>query len=92
MRLFVGNLKRQVTESELTRLFSTYGTVLSSSVRGSKFSADPNTHAFVDMQDDAGGDAAIAALNNTIFLEQAIIVTVAKANKKNKWRYPGVNS
>ncbi len=87
MRLFVGNLKRQVTISELVKLLLPYGDVSSVRLGGSKYSSNPNVFAFIDIENTASAQAAIAGLNNTIYLEQVITVTEAKDN--SKWKYPG---
>lgn len=87
MRLFIGNLKRQVTESELVQLLSQYGEISSARLGGSRYSSDPNIFAFVDIESAACAEAAIAGLNNTMYLEQVITVTEAKDN--SKWKYPG---
>lgn len=87
MRLFIGNLKRQVRVSELVQLFSQYGAVSSVRLGGSKYSSDPNVFAFIDIENAASAEAAIAGLNNTMYLEQ--VITVTEAKDSSRWKYPG---
>lgn len=64
MKLYVGNLSFDTTESRLESLFSEHGQVQSAALVTDRDTGRPRGFGFVEM-DDAGAKAAIAALNGT---------------------------
>jgi len=78
MKLYVGNLAGNVTESELNTLFSQYGNVLSVRIMKDKFTGQPRGFGFVEMVDSAAGNAAINGLNNTSLQGQNLRVNEAR--------------
>ncbi len=63
MNIYVGNLSRDLSESELREAFAAYGEVSSASIIKDKFTSESRGFGFVEMPNKAEGDAAIAALN-----------------------------
>lgn len=63
MNIFVGNLAPEVTETELTELFKTFGQVKSAQVLRELFTGASKGFGFVEMPGKAHSMAAIAALN-----------------------------
>jgi RNA recognition motif-containing protein len=73
-KLHVGNLSHAVHPDELERLFAGYGTVRSVEVTNQLRTADITGTAVVEMDSDANGEAAIAALNGTQHRGSALAV------------------
>jgi hypothetical protein len=62
-KLYVGSLPYSVDDAQLNELAAPYGAVLSAKVIKDKFSGQSKGFGFVEMENDAEADAAIAALN-----------------------------
>ncbi|TAL19400.1 RNA-binding protein [Patescibacteria group bacterium] len=62
-RVFVGNLSWNVTEQQLTELFSQAGTVASVFIPMDKAAGHPRGFAFVEMASDAEAQKAIEMFN-----------------------------
>jgi len=80
VELYVGNLPWSVSDQSLTSLFATHGTVARAKVVTDRDTGRSRGFAFVTMADEAGGTAAITALNGTAIEGRAI--TVRKAEPK----------
>ncbi|MFT3933165.1 MAG: RNA-binding protein [Chitinophagaceae bacterium] len=66
MNIYVGNLSWNLTEENLTNLFTPYGSVVSAKIVTDKFNNNRSKgFGFVEMTNDAEGQAAIAGLNET---------------------------
>ena len=77
-KLYVGNLGYDVTEGDLTQLFSQHGGVVSSAVIMDKATGRSKGFGFVEMSTDAEAQAAIAALNGQEHSGRALTVNEAK--------------
>ena len=66
-RIYVGNLPFSSTEEELRDAFGAYGTVMGVDVIMDRETGRPRGFAFVEMEDPAAADAAIAALDGNDF-------------------------
>lgn len=66
-RLYVGNIPFTATEDELREVFSKHGTVTGVDVIADRETGRPRGFAFVEMEDPAAADAAIAALDGSDF-------------------------
>jgi RNA recognition motif-containing protein len=63
MKLYVGNLSFNISNQELTDLFSTAGTVESANIVEDRETGRPRGFAFVEMASKADGQNAIAQLD-----------------------------
>ena len=63
MNIYVGNLSRDLTESELREAFAAFGEVSSASIIKDKFSGETRGFGFVEMPNKEEADKAIASLN-----------------------------
>ncbi|HMN41801.1 MAG TPA: RNA-binding protein [Phycisphaerales bacterium] len=63
MKLYVGNLSFQTTESQLRDIFAAHGEVASAALVMDRETGRPRGFGFVEFRDDAAAKAAIAALN-----------------------------
>lgn len=77
-KLYVGNLSYDVSSSDLEALLSEHGTVLSAEVISDRTTGQSKGFGFVEMNDAAEADAAIAALNGQDHQGRALTVNEAK--------------
>jgi cold-inducible RNA-binding protein len=63
MNIYVGNISRDVSESELREAFAAFGTVASAAIIKEKYSGESRGFGFVEMPNKEEAEKAIAALN-----------------------------
>ena len=78
MNIYVSNLSWGTKSDSLQDLFSQYGEVTSANVITDRETGRSRGFGFVEMPNDAEGQAAIDALNNTDFEGKTIGVNVAR--------------
>ena len=61
--VYVGNLSFDTTQDKLRELFETHGQVATVNMITDRYTGRPRGFAFVEMMNDQGANAAIAALN-----------------------------
>ena len=86
--IYVGNLADNTSDSDLENTFSAYGTVKSVNIIKDRETGKPRGFGFIEMDSYADGDAAIAALNETVLLGQTISVNRARAKRHHHRRRP----
>ena len=84
MKLFVGNLSRQVKEDELEVLFKEFGAVLSVNIIRDMFSRESKGFGFVEMKNKPDGEKAIEALNMKDIQGRKITVNEARPKTENR--------
>ena len=77
-RLYVGNLSYDVSSSDLEALLTPHGTVLSAEVISDRMTGRSKGFGFVEMDNDAEAEAAIAALNGQDHGGRSLTVNEAK--------------
>ncbi len=77
-KLYVGGLPYAATESELTTLFASHGTVESARVISDKFTGQSRGFGFVEMSSAEEAQAAITALNGSQMGGRSLTVNEAK--------------
>ncbi len=77
-KLYVGGLPYSATESQLTILFATHGTVDSARVITDKFTGQSRGFGFVEMSKSEEAQAAISALNGSQMDGRSLTVNEAK--------------
>ena len=77
-KIYVGNLNYATTEDTLSTLFAQYGKVLTTTVIKDRYTEQSKGFGFVEMEDDAAADAAIATLNGKEVDGRRIRVNVAE--------------
>lgn len=82
MNIFVSNISFKVREQSLKELFSQYGEVSNVRIIKDKETRRSKGYGFVEMPNDAEGNAAINALNGTNHQERTIVVAEAKGKKE----------
>jgi cold-inducible RNA-binding protein len=76
--IYVGNLSYDTTQDRLWEVFEEYGEVTSVNIITDRNTGRPRGFAFVEMADEAAGNAAIAALNGQEVDGRALTVNEAK--------------
>jgi RNA recognition motif-containing protein len=84
MKIYVGNLPREVTEQELREEFATFGEVTSVNIVKDKYSGQPRGFGFVEMTSVSQGQAAIAGLNGKMLKDQTLTVNAARPPSDNR--------
>jgi RNA recognition motif-containing protein len=78
MKLYVGNLSKQVTDTQLNDLAVPYGTLVSANVAVERKSGESKGFGFLDFSNDDEARAAITALDGRDVNGQALKVNEAK--------------
>ena len=86
MKLFIGNLPFDITDSELQQLFSQFGNVVTSSLVKDQYSGQSRGFAFVEMGSRAEGHRAMETLNKQVFRHRQLVCKEALKQKKGKRR------
>ena len=81
MKLYVGNLPRQMNDAQLNELAAPYGTVVSATVATERSSGESKGFGFVEFGSDEEGRAAIAGLNGKEVDGQTLKADEAKPKK-----------
>jgi RNA recognition motif-containing protein len=89
MNIYVGNLSREVTESELKEAFAAFGEVTSASVIKDKFTGDSRGFGFVEMPNKEEADQAIAGLNGKELKGRNLNVNEARPRRDDRSRSGG---
>lgn len=77
-KIYVGNLPFTATENEVRELFAAHGTVDSVSLIEDRDTGRPRGFGFVEMAEESGARAAIAALDGTTLGDRALKINEAK--------------
>lgn len=77
-KLFVGNLPWSATNDDLQNMFAQHGTVTSATIITDKMTGRSRGFGFVEMENDAEADAAIAAVNGQDIGGRKIMVNEAR--------------
>lgn len=86
MKIYVGSLPSEVTESDLRAAFEAFGPVESATLVKDKGTGEPKGFAFVEMPDSAKAGAAIAGMNGKEFRGRTLIVNEARARAEGPRR------
>ena len=89
MTIYVGNLSYQAAKEDLTSVFSDYGTVKRVQLPTDQETGRVRGFAFVDMEDDAQEEAAIAALNEAEWMGRTLRVNKATPRERSNDRPRG---
>jgi len=84
MNIYVGNLSRDLTDSDLREAFQAFGEVTSVSIIKDKFSNESRGFGFVEMPNPAEAKAVIAGLNGKSLKGRTITVNEARPRTENR--------
>jgi len=85
-KLYVGNLPYSTTNQDLADMFTAYGPVTSATIINDRFSGKSKGFGFVELEDDAKAQEAIAALNGTSNGGRNLVVSVARPREERPQR------
>ena len=78
MKIYVGNLSFRATDDDLRAAFEPYGEVVSARVIKDKETGRSRGFGFVEMPNQAEGNAAIEKVNNTDVVDRPVRVNEAQ--------------
>lgn len=78
MKLYVGNLSKQITDAQLNELATPYGKPVSANVATERNSGESKGFGFIEFATDAEANAAITGLDGRDVNGQALKVNQAK--------------
>jgi RNA recognition motif-containing protein len=84
MNIYVGNLASDVTEDDLTNLFSQYGQVKEAKVIRDMFSQQSKGFGFVEMPTQSEAQKAIDELNMQNLKGKNLVVNEARPKRDNR--------
>ena len=84
--IFVGNLPFSATEAQLNELFGQHGTVRAVRLITDRETGRPRGFGFVEMEDDAAAQAAIAAIKGADMDGRALTVNEARPRTERRER------
>lgn len=87
MKLYVGNLSKQVTDAQLNELAIPFGALISANVATERSSGDSKGFGFVEFENAEHGRAAMVALDGRDVNGQALKVNEARPRKAEADRH-----
>ena len=84
MKMYVGNLSFETTENDLQDLFEQHGTVNEVNLMMDRMTGKSRGFAFVTMNDDTQGKAAMSALNGHELNGRALNVNEARPREERQ--------
>ena len=84
MNIFVAKLSPYTTSEGLQSLFEQFGSVSSAKVIMDRETGFSKRYGFVEMDDDSAGNEAIAALNDSDFEGNQIVVKKARPRQPSR--------
>jgi RNA-binding proteins (RRM domain) len=86
MVLFIGNLNKATTESELKALLSGFGTIIKLKLMADRITRRSRGYAFVDMENSSDAQMIITKLHTLPFMGNALAISIATPNQlKADW-------
>jgi RNA recognition motif-containing protein len=82
MKIFVGNLSRDVNDADLQQAFEAFGKVDSATVIKDKFSGESRGFGFVEMSSAPEAQAAISGMNGKDLKGRAVNVNEARPREE----------
>jgi RNA recognition motif-containing protein len=78
MKIYVGNLPRELTEDDLRREFEAFGTVESVAIVKDRYSGQPRGFGFVEMPTKSEAVAALTGLKGKVLQERTLDISEAR--------------
>ncbi|GAB1539347.1 RNA-binding protein [Scytonema sp. NUACC21] len=86
MSIYVGNLSYSVTQEDLSKVFSEYGTVTRVQLPTDRETGRVRGFGFVEMESEAAEEAAIQSLDGAEWMGRVIKVNKAKPREEKNGR------
>jgi RNA recognition motif-containing protein len=84
MTIYIGNLSYRATEDDLKEVFADYGTVTRVALPTDRETGRMRGFAFVELEEDAQEDAAIAELDGAEWMGRQLKVNKAKPKEDSR--------
>lgn len=84
MNIYIGNLSKDVTDTDLQDLFTEFGQVKSAKVIKDMFTGESKGFGFVEMMDNAAAQKAINELNTKDVKGKKVIVNEARPKRDTR--------
>jgi len=84
MNIYIGNLPYTISEDELRDLFAAHGEVTSANIIMDRDSGRSKGFGFIEMPDNAQGEAAINVINETDVQGRSVRVNEARPRNDNR--------
>jgi RNA recognition motif-containing protein len=85
MNIYVGNLSREITETDLRESFEVFGRVSSVKIITDKYTSESRGFGFVKMPAKADADSAIVGLNDKELKGRTLNVNEARPRAQGHW-------
>ena len=82
MKLFIGSLPFNITESELSELCKPFGDIMSVKLIVDQFTGQSKGFGFVEMSDRSQGHKVMEALNGKVYNHRTLVCNEAKPPAK----------
>lgn len=89
MKIYVGNISRELSEDAIKQEFLAFGAVDSAKLIKDKFTGESRGFAFVEMPVRAEAEAAVKALHEKELSGRKIVVNEARPMSSNKRSHNG---
>jgi len=86
MKLFIGSLPYNITESELSELCNPFGSVISAKLIIDYFSGQSKGFGFVEMSNRSEGHKVMEGLNGKEYKHRTLVCNEAKPQTKKRSR------
>jgi cold-inducible RNA-binding protein len=83
MKVYVGNLSKQISDAQLNEMAAPYGTLLSATVATERSSGESKGFGFIEFGSDQEARAAITGLDGRDVNGQALKVSEARPRKEH---------
>jgi cold-inducible RNA-binding protein len=84
MKLYVGNLPFDFSETDLNELFEPFGSIVSAKIVMDRYSGRSRGFAFVEMSSRSEGQQAMESLNGKTLKGRNLMVNEARQEKKSR--------
>ncbi|MCG6930938.1 MAG: RNA-binding protein [Desulfofustis sp.] len=86
MKLYIGNLPYDISEPELSDLFTEFGEIVNADLIKDRYTGKSKGFAFVEMDSRSSGQQAMESLNKRIYKSRPLVCNEAKPQKKGNRR------
>ncbi len=86
MKLYIGNLPYDISEPELSDLFTEFGEIVNADLVKDRYTGKSRGFAFVEMDSRSSGQQAMESLNKRIYKSRPLVCNEAKPQKKGNRR------
>jgi RNA recognition motif-containing protein len=86
MKLCIGNLPYDISESEVLKLFKEFGEIVNAHLVKDQYTGRSRGFAFIEMDSRSSGQQAMESLNKKVYKNKSIVCNEVTPQKKGKRR------